>query len=148
MARFLAREGDATQRSRIAADDPIPEVDIPVDVEGVTTFVAEARDDRLREDAIVGLANWRALSRPGTAEAAMIVSTGWGAQGVGRMLVEAVVADATRRGIHTLLVPVIPRNGALRAALREAGLHERRTVRGRRDVAAVAIAPPRAASVA
>lgn len=148
VARFLTREGDATQRSRYGNDDPLPAVEIATTVETGCTFVAEAHDDRIREDAVVGIVTWRTTNRPGMAEAAMLVSTGWGAQDVGRRLVDTLISDASKHGIHTLLVPVIPRNGALRAALREAGLDERRTLRGWRDVATIALLGDRAVSVA
>jgi L-amino acid N-acyltransferase YncA len=74
------------------------------------------------------VAGWAALSRvsarpvyAGVAEVSVYVAESARGQGVGRVLLEALVAESERQGIWTLQAGIFPENGASLALHRSAG---------------------------
>lgn len=72
------------------------------------------------------LASWHPLSSTSRGVASLSTSEAWAFSGLGTILVATAAWDAIQAGTTAFLVPLIPRNGALRAAARDAGLRERR----------------------
>lgn len=136
VAAFLSRYTEDSRHSNLSPDDPTPSVDIPTGcgVEG-GTLVAECDGPLSGRPLIVGLASWQPMGRRRRSRAsiALVLASGWGARGVGAALVSAAASEARHAGIAAFLVPVIPRNGVLRAAANGAGLRERRRTTITRD---------------
>jgi hypothetical protein len=135
---FLDRHRREDRQSPLAPDGPDPSIEIPTggDERG-GTLVAEWQDPISSRPTIVAIVSWRARDqhRPRQADIALIMAAGWGARGVGSALVTAAARQARLQRIVAFLVPVIPRNGALRAAADEAGFAvRRRTTRTRDEV--------------
>lgn len=134
VASFLARYQEASRHSVLSPDDPTPAVEIPSGTSRAGMLLAEWEEAAGDEPTIVGLVSWWALSpEPACATIALVTARGWAARGVGPALVAAAAREARRRGIEAFLIPVIPRNGGLRAAARDAGFTERRLTTGKRD---------------
>lgn len=136
VAAFLSRYTEDSRHSNLSPDDPTPSVDIPAGCgdEG-GTLVAEWDGTLSGRPLIVGLASWRPLGRRrrNRASLVLVLASGWGARGVGAALVSAAASEARHARIAAFLVPVIPRNGVLRAAANAAGLSERRRTTLTRD---------------
>jgi GNAT superfamily N-acetyltransferase len=146
---FLDRFRETIRHSSCHPDNPTPSIEIPTDPEDrCVTLIAEWSDPDGHSGLprIVGLLSWRALERrrPDQADAVLVVASGWAARGVGSALVAAAARGARRRRLKAFVIPVIPRNGALRAAAREAGLSERRITSRARDEVEILLAAPRA----
>jgi hypothetical protein len=136
VAAFLDRYTEDSRHSNLSPDDPTPSVEIPsgCDLKG-GTLVAEWDGALGGQPMIVGLLSWCPLGRPSARRAGivLVLASGWGARGVGSELVAVAAREARRAGIEAFLLPVIPRNGMLRAAANAAGLIERRRTTRTRD---------------
>jgi len=144
VAAFLERYRQTVLHSTCYPDNPTPSIEIPADPEDrCMTLIAEWVDpDILSGPRIVGLLSWRALGRRrhDTADAVLVVAAGWAGRGVGSALVAAGAREARRQLLRAFVIPVIPRNGALRAAAREAGFRERRITSRTRDEVEISLA--------
>lgn len=136
VATFLDRYTEDSRHSNLSPDDPTPSVEIPsgCDAKG-GTLVAEWAGSLGGRPVIVGLVSWLPLGRPRARRAGivLVLASGWGARGVGSALVAVAAREARRGGIEGFVLPVIPRNGMLRAAANAAGLSERRRTTRTRD---------------
>lgn len=136
VAAFLDRHREASRHSALSPENATPSFDMPAsrNTRG-GMFVAEWDGAISGLPTIVGLVAWRVFGRRHSerADLALVTAGGWAARGVASELVAIAAQDAQSHGIHAFLIPVIPRNGALRAAAIEAGLSERRCTTQTRD---------------
>jgi phosphinothricin acetyltransferase len=91
--------------------------------EGAAPLVVAEEGDAVLGWARAGLYNDRPVYA-GIGEYAVYVSRGARGNGVGRALLEALAADAERRGYHKLLSRIFPENRASLALARACGFRE------------------------
>ncbi len=100
-----------------------------VDYRRRLALVAEHGEDPAR--ALVGVARYDCTGQPETAEIAFVIRDDWQNRGLGTILLEALLAAATARGIHRFRAYVLPSNRRMLDLLtRFTDICERRTEGG------------------
>lgn len=105
-----------------AIDELTPEMLVrftQIDYDREMAFVALHESNGVETE--VGVARYSVEPDGESAEFAVVVSDAWHGQGIGSLLIEALIESARQRGVRELIGEVLPRNRAMLALAERMG---------------------------